>query len=692
MIFEKKKKYEDSHLQIKLKVMLMVIALLFSASIVTGNEGRNEKGKVRETKSQEIKSQEIINQVINTQRYTSEYFGVKFKPMKTVFLNNKGRLSDTIAMGRFDLFDAYSDFAVYHRGKGTIAIYSNQRNRFYEKTSEIELEKPVSKIESYLADEGVPIGLKRHGLKIKYKDGTEEKLEGDRLTGISDTKIKQENKVPERNFLDDARAFVYDYEFIEKKRFSTGYINDYTTVGDIDKDGLNELIYTFRTSSATNNPTHLVVFECLPGNQYRIDWDTILPKGWGNVYKDITDLDRDGRNECFVVGNRFNQYYNAMMQCDGPGKYSFHDNSMQLFPLDIAVVDTMHYDTLKRPGVWSLYQNQSYTYFLCQFVRKVNTAFYFQTVTGATFYGQGPYDIEVGDIDGDGKQEIVWGDCNSSGALYYIDSTGIATNSGYEAMYYEFPNQELGTGWSKLKDFDNDGKPEIIACSDAYGSGAIGVIKHTGEPGENKYQIMWRTTEGLYNAPNFGIDSGSINGKYTILYSLMKLVNGIDRLNLLTFTRADAGFSMHCTSFKEVDSSGMKYPVIFDLDKDGKADILGSLGQPYKHNLIIFGQDYVTNIIPTDEINVEDYRILNTYPNPFNQSSIVNFKCSISGNVSIVVYDLLGREVKTLVNENKQPGTYQVIFNAEGLSSGVYFIGLKTNNEIKDIRKIILMK
>lgn len=118
MIFEKEKKYEDSHLQVQLKVMLMLIALLFSASIVTGNEGRNEKGKERETKSRET-----INQVINTQRYTSEYFGVKFKPMKTVYLNNKGRLSDTIAMGRFDLFDAYSDFAVYHKNG-----VKNQRN------------------------------------------------------------------------------------------------------------------------------------------------------------------------------------------------------------------------------------------------------------------------------------------------------------------------------------------------------------------------------------------------------------------------------------------------------------------------------------------------------------------------------------------------------------------------------------
>ena len=140
----------------------------------------------------------------------------------------------------------------------------------------------------------------------------------------------------------------------------------------------------------------------------------------------------------------------------------------------------------------------------------------------------------------------------------------------------------------------------------------------------------------------------------------------------------------------------MIYPVIYDLDKDGKADIFGSMmsgrpGIPYKHNLIIFGQDYVTNIKPTEEININNFRIINTYPNPFNQSSIVNFKCSISGNVSIVVYDLLGREVKTLVNEYKQPGTYQVSFYAEGLSSGIYFYRIETNNFIST-KKCVLLK
>jgi hypothetical protein len=87
----------------------------------------------------------------------------------------------------------------------------------------------------------------------------------------------------------------------------------------------------------------------------------------------------------------------------------------------------------------------------------------------------------------------------------------------------------------------------------------------------------------------------------------------------------------------------------------------------------------------------KEYLLEQNYPNPFNQFSIINFKCSIGGNVSIVVYDLLGRQVKTLVNEYKQAGTYQVSFNADGLSSGVYFYQLRAGDFVAT-KKFILLK
>ena len=65
------------------------------------------------------------------------------------------------------------------------------------------------------------------------------------------------------------------------------------------------------------------------------------------------------------------------------------------------------------------------------------------------------------------------------------------------------------------------------------------------------------------------------------------------------------------------------------------------------------GGQSIVNISSENELIPSEFKLSQNYPNPFNQLSIINLKCSIGGNVSIVVYDLLGREVKTLVNEYK---------------------------------------
>ena len=87
----------------------------------------------------------------------------------------------------------------------------------------------------------------------------------------------------------------------------------------------------------------------------------------------------------------------------------------------------------------------------------------------------------------------------------------------------------------------------------------------------------------------------------------------------------------------------------------------------------------------------EEFNLWQNYPNPFNQSTMFKFQCSMAGIVEIKVFDLLGREVRTLVNEYKHPGTYQISFNAEGFSSGVYFYRMKVNGYSK-INKLILIK
>jgi len=102
-------------------------------------------------------------------------------------------------------------------------------------------------------------------------------------------------------------------------------------------------------------------------------------------------------------------------------------------------------------------------------------------------------------------------------------------------------------------------------------------------------------------------------------------------------------------------------------------------------NVPVVGIKRIASEIP------KEFTLEQNYPNPFNQLSIINFKCSIGGYVSIVVYDLLGRKVRTLVNEYKQPGTYQVSFDAEGLTSGIYFYKM-TAGEFTNIKRMVLIK
>lgn len=79
------------------------------------------------------------------------------------------------------------------------------------------------------------------------------------------------------------------------------------------------------------------------------------------------------------------------------------------------------------------------------------------------------------------------------------------------------------------------------------------------------------------------------------------------------------------------------------------------------------------------------------FPNPFNPSTEINFSLAKSGNISLIIYDLSGSEVDTLVDGFMEEGKHSVIFNARGLNSGVYFYRLKTDN-FTSTRKMLLLK
>lgn len=103
-----------------------------------------------------------------------------------------------------------------------------------------------------------------------------------------------------------------------------------------------------------------------------------------------------------------------------------------------------------------------------------------------------------------------------------------------------------------------------------------------------------------------------------------------------------------------------------------------NFGAVYGLYYSIIASDNIVQNISNGEIPT-DYSITN-YPNPFNPTTTINYQLPRNGFVTIKVYDLLGKEVAKLVNENKSAGYYKVDFNASKLTSGIYICTITANN------------
>jgi len=104
--------------------------------------------------------------------------------------------------------------------------------------------------------------------------------------------------------------------------------------------------------------------------------------------------------------------------------------------------------------------------------------------------------------------------------------------------------------------------------------------------------------------------------------------------------------------------------------------------------------NFYTGITPHTE-SPSDFKLHQNFPNPFNPSTTIRFDVRTSGNVSLKVFDVLGREVKTLVKEFKTAGYHKAQFTAEGLASGAYFYRFSVSSnagEFTAVRKCVLVK
>ena len=115
-----------------------------------------------------------------------------------------------------------------------------------------------------------------------------------------------------------------------------------------------------------------------------------------------------------------------------------------------------------------------------------------------------------------------------------------------------------------------------------------------------------------------------------------------------------------------------------------------SFPETYLYGAIINGVTYGTVSVEDEtEILPEHFSLSQNYPNPFNPETVIRFALPVAGYTKGVVYDVLGKEVTTLLNGDMSAGNHEVRFNAIDLSSGVYFFRLESGNYSSAIKMVV---
>lgn len=184
----------------------------------------------------------------------------------------------------------------------------------------------------------------------------------------------------------------------------------------------------------------------------------------------------------------------------------------------------------------------------------------------------------------------------------------------------------------------------------------------------------------------------------------------VDRFNNIYFAgninRAESQISVDDIALISFDTAGNRRSVNLyngtasqvDLVSDILADNSGNLYVTGKSNGAFLNFDYVTlkysllsKIIPVSELIPESFQLEQNYPNPFNPKTVICYSLSEGRFTSLKVYDVLGKEVADLVNENLKAGSYKTEFDASDLPGGVYFYRL-TSGESEAVKKMLVIK
>ncbi|MEK9138949.1 MAG: hypothetical protein AAB393_17660, partial [Bacteroidota bacterium] len=556
-----------------------------------------------------------------------------------------------VALGLFNP-DPLLDIAYYVNGK--VEVYQNLGNGLFEYVGERRVHGEVEKMEwrkARMLGPDVVDQFSWGGLHIAYEDGSSEVLTNEQLIH-SRVNLAFAPQIPMPPPL--------DFREVWRSQSQTRPATD-LAIAEIDSDGRTEVAYSFYPEFGDSN--RLVVYECVGNDSFVVDWDTLVRGMFGSWT--ISDIDNDGHKELALV--KAGQV--VMLECFGPGHYRYYQTNIAYpFPPFKAIETDVDHNG--RNELVLLTSNPSppsgqdpTLIYVVEYVGKGPSPNGWVMVFNQQIarYGGYTFDMAVGQIDGLGRDEIIpaggsFG-VNEPVPINYLwyNGTTWTTRSIYTGL-------RSGTTAPMFVNLDADTTKELFI-------GGVGPIGHGScyaldYVSDTTWRVMWADSS-LRNTP-LSVNSGVLGGEFVVAGANTWDRSPLDTLYTQLHVYQPSGVKL---GIWQRDTASVQNFHFLDIDNDGRTNLVTAVLSPYRNHLADY-EYYGTNSVAEDSfVGPEGLQLSQNYPNPFNPTTAFTIYLPIQSVVCVSVYDILGREVITLLNGEKPPGAHTQIWhgtNEEG--------------------------